>query len=316
MDKGKISIVVPIYMVEDYLERCIRSLLNQTYRNIEIVLVDDGSPDGCPVICDEYARTDSRIKVIHIAHQGVSAARNAGIIAATGKYIMQVDPDDYIEDDSCEKLISYMEDDVDIIAGAIRQVDGDKIKYLRHTNLINGRKYESREFVTRSIMNDEWYASVALNLVRKDFLMENSLLFKVGYFYEDFEMQPRLFLAARTVVYVDYPFYNYCVRPGSTMTAGYTEEKKRMYIEDCEDWMSVISTVDDPEYRRILYGTLVKLYLVSARKMKIKGWKVKGMDYSFAISNAFNARERMKVFLFNCFPVFYRRIAGLVRGER
>ena len=92
----KISVIVPIYNVEDYLHRCVDSIINQTYTNLEIILVDDGSPDNCLKICDEYAKKDSRIKVVHKKNGGLSDARNAGLEIATGEYIGFVDSDDYI----------------------------------------------------------------------------------------------------------------------------------------------------------------------------------------------------------------------------
>ena len=91
-----ISIIVPVFKVEKYLKRCVESIRNQTYPDIEIILVDDGSPDACPQICDQYAQEDARIKVIHKSNGGLSDARNCGIDAARGKYIGFVDSDDYI----------------------------------------------------------------------------------------------------------------------------------------------------------------------------------------------------------------------------
>lgn len=102
--KPKISVVVPIYNVEPYLERCIQSLLNQTLKDIEIILIDDGSPDYCPQICDEYAQKDSRIKVIHKANAGLGYARNSGLEIATGEYVAFVDSDDYIKANMYEEL--------------------------------------------------------------------------------------------------------------------------------------------------------------------------------------------------------------------
>lgn len=107
---GKVSIIVPIYNVEKYLSKCIESILSQTYKNIEIILVDDGSPDNSPQICDEYAKKDDRIIVIHKANGGVSSARNAGIDIATGKYIGFVDPDDYIENNMYELMMNKIEE--------------------------------------------------------------------------------------------------------------------------------------------------------------------------------------------------------------
>ncbi len=101
---AKVSVVVPVYNVEKYLERCIESIRNQTLEDIEIILVDDGSPDNCPKICDGFAEKDSRIKVIHKKNGGLSSARNAGIYAATGEYIGYIDSDDYAEPDMFEIL--------------------------------------------------------------------------------------------------------------------------------------------------------------------------------------------------------------------
>ena len=100
-----ISVIVPVYKVEEYLARCVDSILGQTYRNLEILLVDDGSPDRCGVMCDEYASRDSRIRVIHKENGGLSSARNAAIDAARGEYIGFVDSDDWIEPETYEALL-------------------------------------------------------------------------------------------------------------------------------------------------------------------------------------------------------------------
>lgn len=106
MDNPKISVIVPVYKVEKYLDKCLQSIVNQTYKNLEIILVDDGSPDSCPAMCDEWADKDRRIKVIHKENGGVSSARNAGLDAAEGEYIGFVDSDDWIEPNMYEVLIS------------------------------------------------------------------------------------------------------------------------------------------------------------------------------------------------------------------
>ena len=103
-----ISVIVPVYKVEPYLKQCVDSIINQTYKNLEIILVDDGSTDNCGKICDEYASKDNRIKVLHIENGGPAVARNAGLDIATGKYIGYVDSDDYIEPDMYETLYNAM----------------------------------------------------------------------------------------------------------------------------------------------------------------------------------------------------------------
>ena len=105
MSEPKISVIVPVYKVEPYLRKCLDSIVGQTYQNLEIILVDDGSPDGCGAICDEYAAQDKRVRVIHKANGGVSSARNAGLTAATGEWIGWVDSDDWIEPDMYERML-------------------------------------------------------------------------------------------------------------------------------------------------------------------------------------------------------------------
>ena len=126
MEKDKISVVVPIYNVEKFLPACVDSILAQTYQNLEVILVDDGSPDGCPAICDEYAKKDSRIKVIHKPNGGLSDARNAGIDIATGKYIAFVDSDDCCVPTMYEKLHNIIEKEkADIAICGFSRIDED-----------------------------------------------------------------------------------------------------------------------------------------------------------------------------------------------
>ena len=111
-----ISVIVPIYNVEKYLDRCVESIINQTYKNLEIILVDDGSPDNCTQMCDDYAKKDSRIRVVHKENGGLSDARNAGMEVATGEYVSFIDSDDYISLDFYETLFQTMIDnDSDIV---------------------------------------------------------------------------------------------------------------------------------------------------------------------------------------------------------
>ena len=106
---AKVSVVVPIYKVEKYLDRCVQSIINQTYENLEIILVDDGSPDNCPDMCDEYAKADSRVTVVHKPNGGLPDARNAGLDVASGEFILFVDSDDWIESQTVAELIEIIE---------------------------------------------------------------------------------------------------------------------------------------------------------------------------------------------------------------
>lgn len=307
-NKGKISIIVPIYKVEAELNRCVQSLIHQTYRNIEILLIDDGSPDGCPAMCDAYAKTYDNVITYHKENGGLSDARNYGLLQATGEFVLYVDSDDYIELDACERLISATPDDVQIVVGGCKEIHGNDITYQQHTNIVPGQVYSSREFVMRSIQQFEWYAPAVLNLSRRSFLIENQLYYKKGYLYEDIEMMPRLFLAANKIVYVDYPFYNYVIRDNSIMTSDNTPEKRRMTLDIYKEWYEIIAALDDAEYQSLLYGYLIKLYLKSARSRQIVGWKISGMNASFALRYALGFKERLKVLFFTLAPAIYVRL--------
>lgn len=155
---NKISIVVPVYKVEDYLDRCIVSLTNQTYKNIEIILVDDGSPDNCPTMCDDWASKDSRIKVVHKVNGGLGYARNSGLEVATGQFVMFVDSDDYIDIGTCEILVNILQKtSADIcVFDNIKDYNGKISK----DNLIREQEvYENQDiinvFLPKSIARDE-----------------------------------------------------------------------------------------------------------------------------------------------------------------
>lgn len=126
MNDVLVSIVIPVYNVEKYLNRCVRSVINQTYKQLEIILVDDGSPDSCPRMCDEWQQKDSRIKVIHKNNQGLGMARNTGLDNAKGNYVCFVDSDDYIDKDTIEtSLKAALDNDADIVVYGIKTVNNE-----------------------------------------------------------------------------------------------------------------------------------------------------------------------------------------------
>lgn len=143
-EHNKVSIIVPVYKVEKYLNACLQSITGQTYSNLEIILIDDGSPDNCPQICDEWRQNDARIKVIHQENLGVSVARNRAIESVSGEYILFVDSDDWIETNMVEVLVDRMEsstDDIDAVFFGYIEVDedGNSIRKIapQHNEIVN-----------------------------------------------------------------------------------------------------------------------------------------------------------------------------------
>ena len=202
-----ISIIVPIYKVEKYLDRCINSILNQTFKDFELILVDDGSPDRCGDICEEYAKKDKRIKVIHKENGGLSDARNAGLDIAKGEYIGFVDSDDWIEIDMYEKLYYSCElNDSDISIIGVYEIN-------ENGNIIDQYIPSLDKIGLKDILKR---APPWNKLFKRELFYNNNLKFKEGRFYEDLELIPKLFIQSKKISCVNYNGYNYLQRSSST----------------------------------------------------------------------------------------------------
>ncbi len=212
-----ISIIIPVYKVEKYLPRCIDSVLNQSYTNLEIILVDDGSPDNCPEICDDYWRKDTRIRVLHKENGGLSDARNCGIEAARGKYIGFVDSDDYIHQDMYMELWkSLQREEADIAVCGIRKVYGEEaVVEMPGENTVT--VCTGREAV-KNIFDAKLYlpSVVAWNKLYKRELFRD-VRYPAGKIHEDEFTTYKLFHAGTKVVYISGKYYYYYQRDDSIM---------------------------------------------------------------------------------------------------
>ena len=217
-DNGKITVVVPVYNVSDYLERCVASLLNQTYNNIEILLIDDGSTDDSGRLCDKYAKSDPRIRVIHQKNMGLSGARNTGIDESSGEYLFFCDSDDYIQSDTLEYMHDKLcRDNADIVACGFSHIWEDYEETGREFIFTsdNPGAYSGRSAVIEMIINNS-ICTVAWNkLYRKD-LFED-IRFPVGFLHEDEATVYKLLYKARIVTYTPRPFYKYFQRSSGIM---------------------------------------------------------------------------------------------------
>ena len=215
-----ISVIIPVYKVEPYLDRCVQSIVDQTYRDLEIILVDDGSPDRCPEMCDAWAEKDSRIRVIHKENGGLSDARNSGMAAATGEYISFIDSDDWIAPEMLERLVkALVRDDSDIAACAVDMVweDGRQNEALTvRQNLILERNEAQQALLQETFLKQPvWY-----KLYRRKTICNIS--FVVGKYHEDVFWSYQAIGNARRVSLIDYVGYYYFQRPGSIMGEGYS----------------------------------------------------------------------------------------------
>lgn len=301
-----VTVIIPVYNVEKELRRCVDSVLSQTLTDIEVILVDDGSPDRCPQICDDYACRDFRVHVVHKTNGGLSDARNHGLDRATGDYIMFVDSDDYIEPDSCERLYRMAVDsDADIVLGDWR-VSPEPDRPDHYEALAEGKLYSSRDFILTAVNAGEWYPCACFMFCKLSLFNNNGLRFAEDLLHEDMEMQPRVFLAARSIVCLKYKFYNYIMRPGSIMKSSNGFKRAASMQQILGRWKERFDGIEDPELRGVLYSYLSKCYLHTCRELGLRcGLSVPGVDKGFLIEHGANQKEKAKALLFAVSPRLY-----------
>jgi len=186
-----ITVIIPVYKVENYLQQCVNSVIEQNFRDIEIILVDDGSPDNCPDICDEMAKIDSRIKVIHKINGGSSDARNEGMKIALGEYLIFLDSDDYWKDNdflNCLSRLILLEKGVEVINfGFIKYYSRTNryIKDKRDFSIVKQIEERNSEYVKRLLQNDLYIASPWNKCIKRNFIFDNQIFFKRGLRSED-----------------------------------------------------------------------------------------------------------------------------------
>ena len=226
-EKALISLIIPVYKVEKYLEKCIQSVINQTYENLQIILVDDGSPDNCGKICDEYAKKDHRIEVIHKSNGGLSDARNKGLEIAKGEYIGFVDSDDYIEADMYEVLYNLLKQyNADVSICNFYTVSQGKISI---KNADNGINEYNRIEILKEILLDKNIQSYAWNKLYKKELFDE-IKYPIRKKYEDIGTTFYLLEKCNKVVVTGKSEYYYINRQDSIVN-NVTESTITDYIE-------------------------------------------------------------------------------------
>lgn len=220
MDAPLISVIVPVYKVEAYLDRCVQSIVDQTFINLEIILVDDGSPDNCPVMCDAWAQKDIRIKVIHKENGGLSDARNVGMALASGEYIGFVDSDDWITPDMYQHLHDLLDADCsDIAACGVEMVWEDGLPSRMLTK--SGCCVLNQEEAMRAIIEESWLKQPVWYKLYKTALIRD-IPFPVGRYHEDVFWSYQAVAKAQKVSVSDKVGYYYFQRSGSIMSEGYS----------------------------------------------------------------------------------------------
>lgn len=225
LSKVSVSVIIPVYNVENYLERCTKSVTSQTFFNIEILLIDDGSTDSSGALCDALAYEDERIKVYHQANQGLSAARNTGILRAKGTYIAFLDSDDYwdvaVGLEEMVAVLTKQPNDIDVLLYSYSKVD---LRTETKTNRIIKGQHPSGEYGFKEKMallqRGEYFNAAWCKLLRRDFVIKNNLFFPVGVKSEDLVWSRQVLAKAKTICVYSIPLLVYqTYRPGSIVNS-------------------------------------------------------------------------------------------------
>ncbi|MEQ6389256.1 glycosyltransferase family 2 protein [Bacillaceae bacterium S4-13-58] len=266
----KISIIVPVYNVEDYLTECIESILKQTYSNIEILLINDGSTDGSPSICDKYASLDNRVKVYHKENAGVSSARNFGLRNASGDYVGFIDSDDWISPKMYETMINCLEFEEAEMCIFTKYIRGKTELSISNIKTLNLNKQEAM----MSILNYNFPTSLWTSLYKRSCL-DGLYLNEEIHHLEDFEYQFRVLSSINKVAICHEAFYNYRLRSGSANSSGFNKKVISCFkvLPTVENYIKKNDTLD----RKYIAATSSRLTLtVSAflAKSNLKDKKI------------------------------------------
>lgn len=263
-----VSLIVPVYKAEKYIDKCVESIVNQTYQNLEIILVDDGSPDNCPKICDEWAKKDSRIKVIHKENGGVSSARNVGLDNVNGEYVMFVDSDDWLEVSAVNDLLVGR--GFDFICGSCNVICKKKII----TKVLEKKEYDKnslKQFFKDEKGSNFYFSNPWAKLYKYSLIKENNLQFnerlKAG---EDYNFNINFFSYARKFIALSSIIYNYNALNSSSITHNYladTYEFKKTTYSEIYNWLN-LEFVDflQEYYVKFVVADSIQYYILMCEK--------------------------------------------------
>ena len=265
MANDKISIVIPVYKVEKYIDQCVQSVLKQTYQNLEIILVDDESPDKCPEICEQYAREDDRVKVIHQKNLGLSGARNTGMQYVTGDYVLFLDSDDFLALDYCERMIeAAKKENADIVVGEIISVDDDGGLLDDKTGLhFEQSKTIDNAQAMRQLVEQTEMKGYAWGKLYK-YAVAEGIAYPVGKVYEDRFTLPLYFQRAQRISLCRQAITYYRMR--TTSISHDVSIKKLNDLLEAEEWMIGFCKKNYPELvttmESVYFGRYIHLWIL------------------------------------------------------
>lgn len=320
--KNIVSIVVPVYNAEKSLKKCVNLIQHQTYRNIEIILVDDGSTDKSGVVCDALKNSDKRIKVIHTDNAGVSSARNDGIKISTGKYITFVDSDDYIEKNMIEVMINQIiNNNADICICGNSDVD-EKGNIINFTSLDANSKIFKMDNISalKCMLDEKPYNGVCWGKLYKRSLFNDLYFNRKIRIAEDLEVLYKVFYKAKQVVYIPDALYNYSINTTS-VTHDLLSDKWLDEINVCdeivkfsEEHCQEISDYAKKRYIRINFTLAERIFEHNYNMISLKEIKSNLKKYKLNNKNILNKNFKIKIFLIEYIPFVLKIYYKLKKG--
>ena len=328
MTEPKISIIVPVYNVELYLAQCLDSIVGQSYHNIEIVVVNDGSTDGSLDIIRAYEAKDNRIIVVDQKNQGLSVARNVGMEQSTGDYLWFIDSDDYIAIDACERVVCELQSqsyDL-LILGRYRFWAGDSKFYDKVSWGV--LRLDGRGYLTEAITQGLFTASACNKIVRSAFVKRYSFRFQPGILYEDLYFSCQCLLLAEHVLLLEYPCYFYRQNRAGSIVCSIKERDKDVLktIELLENYVEVVDSglLNTYAFKVLIYGWVANAVCFKYPQMKpfsrkanrivkdiLRDARYRKYVCYFAYSDGVEFKWRLPAWLsLHCYPLFVCLVYG------
>lgn len=302
----RFSIIIPVFNVEKELRRCLDSVLNQSFKDFEVIVVDDGSTDGSGYICDEYEKIDKRIKVVHQQNGGLASARNTGLDIAAGEYFVFLDSDDYIENDFCKRLENtIMICDSDVIAIKMVFENGNRKRDTQIKDILSNYSYNNRDFLISVIRNSDFYAEACANVYKATFWRNNHFSFMIIY-HEDLELTLKVFLAAKTIAYCPEAKYHAVARNGSIMhdeTKSINRYNDFLYVAG--EWLEIAKKLNDKMLSNAIRGAACRTFVYSCALNHIYKPNYDLISKRDILFFSMNIKDVLKGVLFIVSPRFY-----------
>ncbi len=317
MKDVKISIVIPVYNIENYVADCIESVICQDFEGMEIIIVDDGSEDNSGVICDKYAEDNNIIAVYHKQNGGLSDARNYGLKRVCGEYVIFVDGDDILSRGILRALYDeVLKSKPDMAIGTLELTRPssamDRFERIARDAFETGRVYSGKEYLTGCLNGGALRVEVGRNIYRRKFLLENGLFFKHGVLHEDEEFTPRVLLMAKTVVLTERKIYRYNNDRSDSITnsaeLNYRKAFDRMTIY--EELLQIYKNVYPRKLRRLLMDDISWKYIDCCCFYKMNAIDGFRIQRFLPLKTACHVKRRIKAILFAANPAFYIKHIG------